>query len=146
MANWKILNLPRHFTADVLSTWISKVVWVFEEEEEMVWVVGELVEGSVPGSLKNSESSGKTSDTVDNSQPISWWICPSGRSKKTVVRELEKTACVCACVRAWVCVCVWKGGRGGIRSLKSTPNTLTGTYKNSSKKVFGHFNVSKRNH
>ena len=35
-------------------------------------MVGELVEGSVPGSLKNSESSGKTSDTGDNSQPISW--------------------------------------------------------------------------
>ena len=27
-ANWKILNLPRHFIADVLRTWILKTVYV----------------------------------------------------------------------------------------------------------------------
>lgn len=43
------------------------LVWVFEEEEELMWLVEELVDRTVAGSLKKSESFGKTSYTVAHS-------------------------------------------------------------------------------
>ena len=43
------------------------LVWMLVKEEELVWVVEELLEGIVASSLWKSESSGKTSHTVANS-------------------------------------------------------------------------------
>lgn len=45
-------------------------MWVLGEEEGLVLVVEKLVEGTVASSLRKSESYGKNSHTVANSQSL----------------------------------------------------------------------------
>ena len=49
-------NVGEGWGADVVLE--KLLVWVLEEEEELVWVMEKLVEGVVAGFLRKTESSG----------------------------------------------------------------------------------------